>query len=309
MNRPIFWMLIGLPCSGKSTYAQELAEEYNANIRSSDAIREELTGDINNQEHNNEVFQTLHKRVKDDLRNGKSCIYDACNISYKQRMAFLRELKNIPCEKQCMLMATPYEWCIERNVKRERKVLEDVIRRMYMNFDVPWLYEGWDYIDVEYAPDSNGIYGMPRDWIEKVRDFNQDNSHHALTLGEHCLQATRWFNKYADKNLETYHTYMSHYAVMLHDCGKPFCKTFTNSKGEVTEQAHYYNHEHTGSYDYLFYYCNPNLRDAAIIRWHMQPYFWEKDNNEKLHKKYKNLWGNDLYKDIMTLHLSDIAAH
>ena len=115
-------MIMGLPCSGKSTFAQKLAEEYNTNLHSSDAIREELTGDINNQEHNNEVFQTLHKRIKDDLRNGKSCIYDACNISYKQRMAFLSELKNIPCEKQCMLMATPYEWCIERSAKRESKV-------------------------------------------------------------------------------------------------------------------------------------------------------------------------------------------
>ena len=309
MNKPIFYMIMGLPCSGKSTFAQKLAEEYNANIHSSDAIREELIGDINNQEHNNEVFHTLHKRIKDDLRNGRSCIYDACNISYKQRMAFLNELKNIPCEKQCMLMATPYEWCVERNTKRERKVPEYVIKRMYMSFDVPWLYEGWGDIDVEYAPDSNGIYGMPRDWIEKVKNFNQDNSHHKLTLGEHCLQATRWFNKYADENHETYHTYMSQYAVMLHDCGKPFCKTFTNSKGEVTEQAHYYNHEHTGSYDYLFYDCNPNLRDATIVRWHMQPWFWGKDNNEKLHKKYKTLWGNDLYNDIMTLHISDIAAH
>ena len=67
MNKPIFYMMMGLPCSGKSTFAQKLAEEYNANIHSSDAIREELIGDINNQEHNNEVFHTLHKRIKDDL--------------------------------------------------------------------------------------------------------------------------------------------------------------------------------------------------------------------------------------------------
>lgn len=309
MNDIRFVMMVGLPCSGKSTYAQKIAKEYDANIHSSDAIREELTGDINNQDHNNEVFQTLHKRIKEDLRNGKSCIYDACNVHYKERMAFLRELKNIPCHKECVLMATPYRWCLERSVKRERKVPEHVIKRMYKSIDVPWYYEGWDEITVEYADDSHGLYGMPRDWIDSVMSFNQENSHHALTLGEHCLKASRWFNKYAADNHETYHAFVSHCAVMLHDCGKPFCKTFTNGKGEVTEQAHYYNHEHTGSYDYLFYECNPNLRDATIILNHMRPYYWEKDNNEKLHNKYKALWGIDLYNDIMALHFSDVAAH
>lgn len=309
MGYPTFIMLCGLPCSGKSTYSQELSKEYDANIHSSDAIRAELTGDINNQDHNSEVFQTLRKRVKDDLKNGKSCVWDACSVRYKYRKAFLSELKHIPCEKRCVLMATPYEWCLKRSTERERKVPEYVIKRMYMNFDVPWFYEGWDSIDVEYALGSEGLYGMPRDWVDGVMNFDQENSHHKLTLGEHCLQAARWFNKYAEENYNTYNTYMSQYAVMLHDCGKGFCKTFMNGKGEVTEQAHYDNHEHTGSYDYLFYDCNPNLRDATIILHHMTPYYWEKDNNEKLHKKYKYLWGNDLYNDIMALHLSDVAAH
>lgn len=309
MNCPTFVLVTGLPCSGKSTYAQQLAEEYNANIHSSDALREEITGDINNQNHNDEVFLTLHRRIKDDLRDGKSCIYDATNISYKRRMAFLRELRRISCQKHCILMATPYEWCLKRNAERERKVPEHVIKRMYMNFDVPWFYEGWDNIYMEYAPGSEGVYGMAREWIDGVMNFDQENSHHELTLGEHCLRAARWFNNYAEENYNTYNTCMSQYAVMLHDCGKGFCKTFVNGKGEATEQAHYYNHEHTGSYDYLFYDCNPNLRDATIILHHMAPYYWEKDNNEKLHKKYKYLWGNDLYNDIMTLHLSDVAAH
>jgi hypothetical protein len=224
-------------------------------------------------------------------------------------MAFLRELKNIECEKSCVLMATPYEWCLKRNEERERKVPKHVITRMYKSFDVPWLYEGWDNVEVEYALGSQYFYGLPWEWAEEMISFNQENSHHALSLGEHCVQAQKWFNQYAKENRDTYHTCMSQYAVLLHDCGKPVCKTFTNGKGEVTEQAHYYNHEHTGSYNYLFYDCNPNLRDAVIIMNHMQPYYWEKDNNEKLHNKYKALWGIDLYNDIMALHFSDVSAH
>ena len=140
MNRPKIFVMVGLPGSGKSYKAKELVEQYDANIHSSDAIREELTGDINNQDINDLVFKTLHNRIKEDLRNGKNCIYDACNISYKRRMAFLQELKNIPCEKYCVLMVTPYEECLNNNNNRDRVVPNGVIERMYRTFDIPWYY-------------------------------------------------------------------------------------------------------------------------------------------------------------------------
>lgn len=296
-----FIMMVGLVGSGKSTQAQKLAEKYDANIHSSDAIREELSGDINNQDINDLVFRTLHNRIKEDLRNGKNCIYDATNINYKRRMAFIQELKNIPCEKICVLMATPYETCIERNAKRDRCVPEDVIKRMYMNFDPPHVYEGWNDMIVVYD-DTN--YRLPNNFYLRNKHFNQDNTHHTLTLGEHCAAVCAELNN-ASAELKL--------AGMLHDCGKPFCKTFKNMKGEITEQAHYYNHEHTGSYDSLFYREHPSKADtlyiAVLIRWHMQPYFWERDNNEKLHKKYRRLWGEELYNDIMKLHEADKNAH
>ena len=203
-------------------------------------------------------------------------------------------------------MATPYEVCIERSQKRDRKVPEHVIKRMYMKFDPPWYYEGWDDIQIEYTPSSEGSFGWVRDWIESVRDYNQDNIHHALTLGEHCWQAVKYLDKCTiDSSCPT----ELRCATMIHDCGKPFCKTFENTKRKVTEQAHYYNHEHTGSYDSLFYEMSCyNLRVAVLIRWHMQPYFWEKDNNEKIQNKYRKLWGEDLYNDLLILHQADKEA-
>lgn len=301
MTKPTFYMMVGLPCSGKSTMAEHYAKDYNANIHSSDAIREELTGDINNQENNALVFQTLHQRIKEDLRNGKNCIYDACCVHYKERKAFLQELRNISCEKICVLMATPYDTCLERNSKRDRKVPEHVIKRMYMSFDPPWDYEGWDDIIIMY---DDTTYRLPNNFYLRTKHFDQHNTHHTLTLGEHCAAVcAELINESQELSL----------AGMLHDCGKPFCKTFKNGKGEITEQAHYYNHEHTSSYDSLFYRDFSNDVDplyiAVLIRWHMQPYFWERDNNEKLHNKYHKLWGEDLYSDIMKLHEADKNAH
>lgn len=301
-------VLVGLPCSGKSTIAQNIAREYNATIFSSDSLRMELYQNVNDQKHNQELFVELHKRIKNHLKNGGNAIYDACNISYKRRIAFLAELKKIPCEKICILMATPYEECLRRNAERERKVPSYVIERMYRSIDIPWYYEGWDDIQVEYGEYEN-YFGWPWDWVEKVDDYNQHNSHHALTLGEHCRQTVRNADKICAEDRPIMSTEIR-YAALLHDEGKFFTQTFKNSKGEITEQAHYYNHERVGSYDSLFYEIScHNLYVATLIRWHMQPYFWEKDNNEKLHNKYRQLWGEQLYRDIMIIHAADRAAH
>lgn len=84
-------MMCGPAASSKSYNAKLLAEKYNAKIFSSDNIREEIYGDVNDQSHNQKVFQILHKRVKEALRNGENAIYDATNLSMKRRKAFCRK--------------------------------------------------------------------------------------------------------------------------------------------------------------------------------------------------------------------------
>lgn len=62
--------MCGLSGSGKSTIAAQIANEnLNTIIVSSDAIREELTGNYKDQEHNEEVFKILHNRIRKNLEN------------------------------------------------------------------------------------------------------------------------------------------------------------------------------------------------------------------------------------------------
>lgn len=307
MGVPTFVMMVGLVGSGKTVKAHELAGQYDATVFSSDSLREELFGNVNEQSKNQELFTELHKRIKDYLKEGKSAIYDATNINYKKRMSFLAELKKIPCEKICVLMATPYEECLKRNAERERKVPEYVIERMYRNFDVPWYYEGWDDIQVEYSEYKN-YYGWVWDWVEKADDYNQKNSHHTLTLGEHCRQTMRNVNKLYTEYRPILYTELG-YAALLHDEGKIFTQTFKNAKGEVTEEAHYYSHEHCSSYDSLFYEipCY-NLYVAVLIRWHMNPYMaWRQ--SERAKRRDKLLLGEELFNNIYLLHTADKEAH
>ena len=53
--RPTFTMVVGIPGSGKSTFAEEHKNENTIHI-SSDAIREEIFGDAGCQDDNNRVF-------------------------------------------------------------------------------------------------------------------------------------------------------------------------------------------------------------------------------------------------------------
>ena len=274
--KPILMMLVGLPASGKSSLAQTLAKEHNAIIHASDALREELYKNENYQGKNDEIFSVLHKKVKNDLINGSSVIYDATNISYKKRMAFLTQLKNIECEKICIVVATTYEDCLKHNRERERQVPEDVIKRMYMNWNTPYFYEGWDEIQVVYVSPKN------KSWVEfflEYENFNQDNSHHDLSLGEHLNKTGKYIGDYFKSNFDLSqdenHTRLKDcvYSGLMHDCGKPFTKTFLNIKGEATKDAHYYQHQCVGAYDSLFYDFEDGSLDISIlIQWHMQPY-------------------------------------
>ena len=304
---PKLFVMCGLPCSGKSTEAKKLAVEYNAEIFASDDLRTEIFGDVNHQADNEALFKELHKRIRECLASDKNAIYDATNINYKRRMEFLKSLNKILCEKIAILMATPYEICLERNAKRERKVPEEVIKRMYMNFWVPAKYEGFDNVQIVYSEGTENSKGYPANWLDTVMDYDQGNSHHSLTLGQHCEKAWELMDEIAstvgiiDTSLRA--------AAILHDEGKPFTRTNINKKGEVTEDAHYYNHEHISSYDSLFFSgSHDKIYTACLIQWHMKPYLAWKESEKALNRD-KKILGDKLFNHIMLLHECDALAH
>lgn len=100
MNKPTMWVLVGLSGSGKSTIATQIANENpNTVIVSSDAIREELTGNYEDQEHNEEVFKIFHDRIRKNLENKKNVIADATNLTMKSRRAIMMKSKWFKCQK------------------------------------------------------------------------------------------------------------------------------------------------------------------------------------------------------------------
>lgn len=311
-DKPTLYFLCGLPASGKTTYAYRLAMDTNAVVVDSDEYRKDLFGDEEHQEDNKKLFEHLHKVVKQCLRAGKNVVFSATNLSSKRRRAFLNELTKIPCEKKCVIMATPFEQCVHNNYNRERQVPIDAMWRMYKSFQTPAMFEGWDSIEIKYWENSRRSVNAIK-MLNSMFDFDQDNPHHTLSLGKHMLRTMAYMqSNWNDGNvpLDLY------YASSLHDIGKTKCRTYTNMKGERCDHARYYGHENVGAYDVLFYdfYIfqtkQLTLDVSVLINLHMMMYQFDKSPNPyKLYEKYRKIWGVELYDKLVKLHEADVNAH
>lgn len=139
-------MLCGIPSSGKTTYVKQNFKEKGYHIYSSSMVRKDICHNGENINSLDEIFHILHKRIKEDLKNGISCIYDATNLRRSIRSGFLREIKLFDCLKICYVFATPIEVCKERqklrvkNPEKAEKNIETAVKK----FECPYYYEGWD---------------------------------------------------------------------------------------------------------------------------------------------------------------------
>lgn len=309
MARPIFIMMVGVPGSGKSTRAKELAVEFEAEIFSSDEIRAELYGDASDQTDHAKVFRLLESRLLDCLKRGKSAIYDATNISSKHRAHFVRTVRSVSdAYCRCEIVATEPAICHGRNLERDRVVPAEVIDRMIKNFQVVTPAEDWDVVEIY----RSGIFSIDK-YASEVWTMDQMNSHHSLCLGEHMMRTWLYI---AER--EVPRDLILSAAAGLHDIGKPHCMTFTKPDGTLDHEAHYYGHENAGAYLAL---CDQfwgrhgvafSLGLARYIQYHMLPYTAPKSAD--LEEWLMGVLGRkgfdeDFVRGIMILHEADRAAH
>lgn len=306
-------VLVGLPGSGKSTYANEL-RKIGWMVNSSDAIREELYGTADEQSHNDEIFNTMYRRTVNGIVADLDVVYDATNVSSKRRAALLKSFKSnkaIPKDTryEVVVIATPYTECLKRNLARERHVPAKVILSMMKRFEMPAEWEGWDEIRVYGNDNPRGIEKF-QELMKAAETMEQDNPYHTLTVGRHMeAAATGYYHDYArgdfDKN-----TFL---AISYHDLGKIYCKTFYNMRGEKTDIAHFYNHENVGAYLYLSLMgvadLNGKLREddfeiVQLIQHHMACF-----KGEKYLNKVKERFGEEFYNKLNVVHKYDTAAH
>ena len=152
-------VLSGVPGSGKSTYCQAYKELYEANnikvnIVSSDEIRMELFGRYNNFENEKLVWEIFRAKAYEYSKQDHSVtILDATTLTNKHRYNYALKYKGLYKQIYLVVMATPFEKCLEQNKMRpENKwVPEDVMYSMYKKFEPIDRYTCFSYFySVEY---------------------------------------------------------------------------------------------------------------------------------------------------------------
>ncbi|MBD2440814.1 WYL domain-containing protein [Nostoc sp. FACHB-110] len=122
--------LIGIPGSGKSTFAAELAKQGNYCIVSTDAIRASLYGDASIQGEWVEVENVVISEIVAAIAVGNSVIYDATNAKRVWRMDLLRKLNKLEVQWMGWYLQTPIKICQAWNHQRSRQVPDIILEKM-----------------------------------------------------------------------------------------------------------------------------------------------------------------------------------
>ena len=133
MTQPILsHFLIGLPASGKSTFAQQLNQQIpNSVVISTDTIRERLFGDETVQGDWSSVEDMVIEHVRLAISYEQIVIYDATNVQMAWRNSFLDKVSYFNSEWVAWWIKTPVNVCKNWNKYRSRQVPNQVINTYY----------------------------------------------------------------------------------------------------------------------------------------------------------------------------------
>ena len=148
------YLMCGLSGVGKTTYAKQFAADNNLLYLGVDDFYAKVNGDECIHENQFEVWIEFYKAIHEAEVNGIDCIVDTNAITKCHRDQFLEwfptfehHLILIRCEEKLRYM---------NNSSRRRVVPDDVMLKMFINFEYPQQDEvyKWDSVKVVYNTDN-----------------------------------------------------------------------------------------------------------------------------------------------------------
>ena len=354
-----FVMMIGISGAGKTTVANQIKEELNCEtnsaikllklfkkssnnsknlnnrkcvLLSSDDIRSKEQITTYDLQSNQKVFNIMNDLAIKSLKKNLSVIYDATNLTIKDRKHILSLIKEneINCQKIAYIIPTNILFAKAQNIKRQNVVPEQVIERQYKRFQFPVESEGFDDIEIhgcqtvkvlmhkdhvdllKHTRKEKMLYESVSPYFTIMENFEQHNSHHDYLLGKHCeLTSQMLIQKIRTKEIMIEKSFCNSLilAGYLHDYGKPF-DFFIDERGEY----HYFNHANIGTYNllwlciFIWHYVSWNtfLNVLRMVNYHMEVFQWDKMTQKTLNNK-KEVYGENLFNSLKLLHEADIA--
>ena len=158
----IFVMMAGIPGSGKSTLAKLIARSLNAQVISTDKVREEFLGDEACQDYPELIFSNVYNRIE-TYAPYVNVVYDATNYRKNYRKETLEHVFGRYDLIFCVFQYTTptLKDCLRNNKMRSRQVPDNVIVNMWNRFDYPDISEGFD---------AKIPFSLVDNWLEDLKE-------------------------------------------------------------------------------------------------------------------------------------------
>jgi predicted kinase len=152
-NMATYYFLIGIPGSGKSTWARELAARTGAVVICPDDIR------VNHRIGSERAFEIAREEIAVKLQSGRDVIFDATNTIRKWREKNILAGRTFATRVVAVVFETPLELCLDRQRQRVAQgglELENAIIRMadQLKNNPLLLEEGFD--EIRYISSEKG---------------------------------------------------------------------------------------------------------------------------------------------------------
>ncbi len=153
--------LVGLPASGKTTFAYQLKETmekvietFKVIIIDPDKIRDKLSPKKFDYSKEQIVRERNFKAIHTSLKEGNIVISDDLNYYSSMRHDLKEIADRLEIKFFIIHIATPLKICLSWNKKRGKPIPNSVIKKVYNKFDTFDKYN-WDNPLIEYDPSSD----------------------------------------------------------------------------------------------------------------------------------------------------------
>lgn len=134
-NKNVLIMLLGLPASGKTTYAMELVEKGCKRVNK-DELRAMIDGGKWSKEKEKTILETEKQIVKNLLTSGYNVVVDDTNFAHRETWSEIAKECDADFSIKDFTGVSP-RVCIERDIARGSKVGAKVILDMYNRYVKP----------------------------------------------------------------------------------------------------------------------------------------------------------------------------
>ena len=144
------YIAVGLPGSGKSTYAKNFIKGKDIEYLSSDELRAVFGKSEEDQTVTPLVFGHIKRKVDEFLKDGKNVLVDATSVNRKERADYINTAKKYGAKVVVLVFKLDRQGLIDRNKKRGeqggRVVPDWVIDKMLTKYEEPSTSEGIDEV-------------------------------------------------------------------------------------------------------------------------------------------------------------------